>query len=73
VYRIGVLGTISYSSQAKGVEALRAGLRARGYVEGKNIVIEYRKTLLRDARGGLLAKLETSVVLRYWNWPTRLR
>jgi len=42
VHRIGLLGTISYSSQAKGVEALRAGLRDLGYVEGKNIVIEYR-------------------------------
>ncbi len=42
VWRIGLLGTHSYSAHAKGVEALRAGLRDLGYVEGENIVIEYR-------------------------------
>jgi ABC-type uncharacterized transport system substrate-binding protein len=42
VYRIGLLGTHSPSAHAKGVEALRAGLRDLGYVEGKSIVIEYR-------------------------------
>src|SRR5439155_12152934 len=42
VHRIGLLGAHSLSAQAKGVEALRAGLRDLGYVEGKNIVIEYR-------------------------------
>ena len=42
VYRIGYLGNVSASAQAKRVEALRAGLRDLGYVEGKNIVIEFR-------------------------------
>jgi ABC-type uncharacterized transport system substrate-binding protein len=42
VHRIGLLGTHSYSTHVKGVEALRAGLRDLGYVEGKNIAIEYR-------------------------------
>ena len=42
VYRIGLLGATSNSAHAKGVEALRAGLRDLGYVEGQNIVIEYR-------------------------------
>src|SRR5438445_6766301 len=42
IWRIGLLGADSLSAQAKGVEALRAGLRDVGYVEGKNIVIEYR-------------------------------
>jgi putative ABC transport system substrate-binding protein len=42
VWRIGVLGTASASGFAGRVDALRAGLRDLGYVEGKNIVIEYR-------------------------------
>jgi ABC-type uncharacterized transport system substrate-binding protein len=40
VYRIGLLTT--HSAQATRVEPLRAGLRDLGYVEGQNIVIEYR-------------------------------
>ncbi len=44
VARIGFLGgaTASNSDFAGRVEALRAGLRDLGYVEGKNIVIEFR-------------------------------
>ena len=40
VWRIGFLGMVSASSHAPRVEALRAGLRELGYVEGKNLVIE---------------------------------
>ncbi|MGH8703191.1 MAG: ABC transporter substrate binding protein, partial [Burkholderiales bacterium] len=42
VARIGFLGAASASSRASRVEVLRAGLRDLGYVEGKNIVIEFR-------------------------------
>jgi len=42
VYRIGFLGTTSASEFASRVDALRAGLRDLGYVEGKNMVIEFR-------------------------------
>ena len=42
VARIGFLGAASASDWASRVEALREGLRDLGYVEGKNIVIEYR-------------------------------
>ena len=42
VARIGLLEATSASSSAKGREALIAGLRELGYVEGKNIIIEYR-------------------------------
>ena len=42
VARIGYLDATSASASASRVEALREGLRALGYVEGKNIVIEYR-------------------------------
>ena len=40
--RIGFLGPTSASGLASRLEALQAGLRDFGYVEGKNIVIEYR-------------------------------
>ncbi len=40
--RIGYLNASSASSAASRVEAFRRGMRELGYVEGKNIVIEYR-------------------------------
>jgi putative ABC transport system substrate-binding protein len=42
VARIGFLGLGPASAWSSRVEALRAGLRDLGYVEGKNIVIEFR-------------------------------
>src|SRR6516164_8604900 len=42
VWRIGYLGFGPASAYAARVEALRAGLRGLGWVEGKNIVIEFR-------------------------------
>jgi putative ABC transport system substrate-binding protein len=41
-YRIGFLGGASAPGYAALMEALRLGLRDHGYVEGKNITIEYR-------------------------------
>ena len=43
VWRIGYLGFSTATGDADRVEALRAGLRALGYVEGKNLVIEFRR------------------------------
>src|SRR3982075_1865889 len=40
--RIGFLGSASATGSARSVEALRTGLRDLGYVEGRNIVIEFR-------------------------------
>src|SRR5437764_1248540 len=42
VWRIGYLGFGTAAAFADRVEALRAGLRDLGYIEGKNIVIEVR-------------------------------
>jgi putative ABC transport system substrate-binding protein len=42
VPRIGYLSNASLSAQAGRVEAFRQGLRELGYIEGKNIVVEYR-------------------------------
>jgi putative tryptophan/tyrosine transport system substrate-binding protein len=42
VSRIGFLSTLSFSAMADRIETFRQGLRELGYVEGKNIVIEWR-------------------------------
>ena len=42
VARIGILGAETPSGQASRLEALLAGLRDLGYLEGRNIVIEFR-------------------------------
>src|SRR5215475_1199692 len=42
VPRIGYLGGTSSSVSAHNLEAFRQGLHDLGYVEGKNLVIEYR-------------------------------
>src|SRR5262245_23083470 len=42
VTRIGFLGAISGGDLEKHLDALRKGLRDLGYIEGKDIVIEYR-------------------------------
>ena len=42
VYRIGFLGSVSATANPRPVEAFRQGLRELGWIEGQNIVIEYR-------------------------------
>lgn len=42
IARIGFLGLAPASAWSGEVEALRAGLRDLGYVEGKNIVLDFR-------------------------------
>lgn len=42
VWRIGVLGTTSPEAHGLFVAAFRDGLRERGYVEGRDVVFEYR-------------------------------
>lgn len=42
MHRIGFLGPTSAAGVASRLEALRVGLRELGYVEGKNLVIEFR-------------------------------
>src|SRR6516162_6871345 len=40
--RIGFLGLVSSSSHASRTAAFRAGLRDLGWIEGRNLVIEFR-------------------------------
>ena len=42
IYRIGILETLPVARNAANFDALRKGLRDLGYVEGRNLVIEYR-------------------------------
>ncbi|HYN62636.1 MAG TPA: ABC transporter substrate-binding protein [Rubrivivax sp.] len=42
VPRVGYLAAVSATADAPRLEAFRRGLRELGYVEGKNIVVEYR-------------------------------
>jgi len=50
VWRVGVLETISPAMNAANFDALRKGLRDLGYVEGQNLVIEYRSVDGHDER-----------------------
>src|SRR5215831_424351 len=42
IARIGILGLASAAAAAPYVDAVRAGLHDLGYVEGKNLIIDYR-------------------------------
>jgi putative ABC transport system substrate-binding protein len=42
VYRIGLLEAIPAAQNAANLDALRRGLRELGYVEGQNLIFEYR-------------------------------
>ena len=50
VYRIGILETISPTLNAANFDALRKALHALGYVEGQNLVFEYRSADGRNER-----------------------
>src|SRR5262245_34745732 len=42
VYRIGVLGATPPAAATQLVNAFRDGMRERGYVDGRNLAIDYR-------------------------------
>jgi len=42
VHRIGILEAVPAAQNAANLDALRKGLRGLGYVEGRNLVIDYR-------------------------------
>jgi putative ABC transport system substrate-binding protein len=50
VFRLGYLTTAEPAADAARAGAIRAALRALGYVEGQNIVIEYRSSQGLTAR-----------------------
>jgi putative ABC transport system substrate-binding protein len=67
VPRIGFLGATSLSGESARIEAFRQGLRELGYVEDKNIVIEYRwaegKFDRLPALAAELARLKVDVIV----------
>ena len=75
VPRIGFLGAASASSYAVRIDAFRQGLNELGYIEGKNIVIEYRyaegKPDRLPALVAELVRLKVEVIVSAGPLPTR--
>src|SRR5262247_4093953 len=59
IYRMGYLYSGSATSSPRGPEAFREGLRELGWVEGRNIVIDYR---FADGRFDRLPDLAAELV-----------
>jgi putative tryptophan/tyrosine transport system substrate-binding protein len=59
VYRIGILEAIPAAQNAVNLDALRKGLRDLGYVEGRNLIIEYRSA---DGRAERFPDLASELV-----------
>jgi putative tryptophan/tyrosine transport system substrate-binding protein len=76
ILRIGYLtGSASLSDNPAWHEAFRQGLRELGYIEGKNIVIEWRsgegKRDRQPALAGELARLKVDVIVTVGSGDTR--
>jgi putative ABC transport system substrate-binding protein len=59
VWRIGMLETVSRDLNAANLDAFQLGLRELGYVEGRNLIIEYRSA---DGRAERFPDLATELV-----------
>jgi len=53
IYRIGILGATSLRAAEGFMNAFRDGMRERGYVEGQNLVIEFRARRALPSSGTL--------------------
>jgi putative tryptophan/tyrosine transport system substrate-binding protein len=66
-YRIGILETTSPALNARNLAALRQGLQELGYVEGQNLIIEYRSANGRIERfpelAAELVRLKVDVIV----------
>src|SRR5262245_40242555 len=67
ITRIGYLSLLDPASESARAEAIRLGLRERGYIEGQNIAIEYRYTEGKRDRAPELAaelvRLKVDIIL----------
>jgi putative tryptophan/tyrosine transport system substrate-binding protein len=59
IWRVGMLETTSAALNAANLDAFRQGLRELGYIEGRNLSIEYRSA---DGRGERFAELAAELV-----------
>jgi putative ABC transport system substrate-binding protein len=59
IYRIGVLDTTAAAVNAANVQAFKQGLHELGYVEGRNLVVEYRSA---DGRAERFPELAAELV-----------
>ena len=59
VYRVGILESIPAAQNTANLDALRKGLRELGYVEGQNLIIEYRSA---DGRAERFPDLASEMV-----------
>ncbi|MGB8401934.1 ABC transporter substrate-binding protein, partial [Bradyrhizobium sp.] len=59
VWRIGVLETSALALNAANMQSFREGLRASGYTEGRNLVIEYRSA---DGHGERFTELAAELL-----------
>jgi putative ABC transport system substrate-binding protein len=75
VPRIGYLGAQSHSTASVRVDPFRQGLRELGYVEGRNIVIEWRfaeeKIDRLSALAAELGRLKVDIIVTAGRIPTR--
>ena len=75
VYRIGYLAPVSASPFSPRTKAFREGLRELGYVEGQNIVIEYRAAEGKRNRfpelAAELVRLNLDVIFAYSTYAVR--
>jgi ABC-type uncharacterized transport system substrate-binding protein len=75
IHRIGFLGATSSYSVADRTEAFRQGLRELGYVEGRNIVFEWRyadgKVDRLPALAGELVGLKADIIITQGSASTR--
>lgn len=74
VHRIGFLGAATAAGYATRIDAFRGGLRELGYVEGRNLVIEFRwaqgKYEALPALAAELVRLDVEVIVTHAIPPT---
>src|SRR5215470_10400126 len=69
--QIGLLSTLSAAAVSDRIEAFRQGLHELGYVEGENILIEWRGAGLVSALAEELVRLKVDIIVTVGSGGTR--